>query len=62
MHVIRDEEDGKLINFQLLVLLFFVFVSKRVGVGGSPAGVRRKQWIEIQRLRCYLIKSNQRFL
>jgi hypothetical protein len=33
-----------------------------VGVGGSPAGVRRKQWIEIQRLRCYLIKSNQRFL
>jgi hypothetical protein len=32
MHVIRDEEDGKLINFQLLVLLFFVYVSK--GRGG----------------------------
>jgi hypothetical protein len=32
MHVIRDEEDGKLINFRLLVLLFFVYVSKGVGV------------------------------
>jgi len=33
MHVITDEEDLKLINFQLLVLLFFVYVSKGVGVG-----------------------------
>jgi hypothetical protein len=60
MDVIRDEGDWKLINFQLLVLLFSVYVSK--GVGGEYYRCRISNDNEIKRLRFYHIKSNQRFI